>query len=481
MLDFLFISSPTNMTSKHMPYYFLYLAGYLKEKGFSCKIIDYKDEDVYHGTDKFWKTIGERVRQKQARFCGLACFTPDYMVIKRLGEVIKKAQPNTTLLVGNAHATVRPTDFIYPNSPFDIIVRGEGEIVCENLANGITGGREQQAERLLTGDEIATPAYELIDLDWYLRPQKDIIRRLYTRSVYVFASRGCLFSCVFCSTNVNRMSNTVRTRPARHLIKEMEFLIARGAEFFYIADDTFGIDKKWLVEWFTRKLVYLPDVPYAVQTRASNVTEKMVHDLKVTGCIQLEVGVESPVQRLLDRIKKQISLKDITSTAEQCKRHKMRLFNCFMINLPGEQSQDTAAILDFVKKSKPTASILSICTPYPGTVLHKQYIEGSDFDKPSNYWKFKDSRTDEAFRMSDHKLDLGETARYMERKMKIAPLFERMWALRPYQPLYWKTVLQSPHRKAYIKCWCLDIRNTFLKWIIKRLRLDKTVKKYLWR
>ncbi|UUX91684.1 hypothetical protein [Methanoplanus endosymbiosus] len=39
-LDISFIVSPTNVTSEYMPFYFLYLSGYLEKDGFECEIFN---------------------------------------------------------------------------------------------------------------------------------------------------------------------------------------------------------------------------------------------------------------------------------------------------------------------------------------------------------------------------------------------------------------------------------------------------------
>ena len=129
MLDFLFIVSPTNATNPYPPFYYLYLTAYLEAHGFSCRIVDPK------GRGDHWPVIGQALQQYKARFVGLSALHPDYDVMVRLARLIKAHQPNTTLLVGNAHPTLQPEDFIFAGSPFDVAVRGEGEETCLALAS----------------------------------------------------------------------------------------------------------------------------------------------------------------------------------------------------------------------------------------------------------------------------------------------------------------------------------------------------------
>ena len=104
-----------------MPFYYLYLAGYLEKYGFNVQILNYhiKNTNKY-----FMKVVGEII-SRQPRFVGLAAFVTDYDVVVELAMEIKR-HTDATILVGNAHPSVVPGDFLYEGSPFDIFVRGEG-------------------------------------------------------------------------------------------------------------------------------------------------------------------------------------------------------------------------------------------------------------------------------------------------------------------------------------------------------------------
>lgn len=486
--DFLFISDPTTMASSHMPYYFLYLAGYLRERGYAVKIADYKDRAGYgRRADYYWDVwLPRELNENPAHFTCLSCYTPHFESTIKLGDMVKAIQPRTTLVVGNAHATVRPQDFLYGNSPFDYVVRGEGERPLLELARrgdgkhpvpgtvwlNATGGLETapQAE-LLSGGDIAIPAYSLIDVEWYLRPQRDLIRPLYTRSAYVFTSRGCVHDCDFCATNVIWKANKgkrVRQRPLSRVLMEITQLKERwGAEFVYIADDTFGWNGEWLRDWFQWYSVekYLP---YAVQTRVDQVTEGIVIRLKETGCIQLDVGMESGSQALLDNVNKGITVEQVERVAAWCRKHRLRLYVFLMVNLPGETEDDLKATESLMGRIRTAGCTVSICMPYPGTLLNDRYMgveSGNDYG-----WYVEDRAR---VRMAAHALDLKELEQRWNREFRAAPMFMRMW---PASSPYWKVLWNSRHKRRYIGAWARDLPLTFAKWWVGRLGLASRVK-----
>jgi len=516
MLDFLFITSPTNARNPHPPYYFMSLAAYLRGKGCSVRIIDQKGGDRPADMKAHKQKIASALvdGSNRARFVGLAAFHSDYPMIYELGQMVKFHQPDTTLLVGNAHSTINPEDFIFPESPFDIAVIGEGEETCWELwkwydewdindmdaldrVNGI-GYLDEKREFIKTEPRhfmdltnLPMSAYDLIEENmhsYYLKPQKLIIRRIYCSMICVFAGRGCPFDCDFCAANVVWQANkgkACRLRPVDNVIQEISHLIRHHhLDFFYLFDDMFGMSKKWMDEWFDKKANYYPqdEVPYACQTRADIVTEEMIRGLKETGCIQLDIGVESGSQRLLDTVNKGITIDQIRQVFGWCSKHKLRSFATMLLNLPSENRDDLKLTYDLLKELKPSAGVIfGVTTPYPGTKIYEDYCTPKL--TVAEYSKLIGNRLNpiERFRMAEHDIDLERLWDKWNIRFRATPTFERMWAMKPFQKLYWKAILRSTRKKQYLKCWVKDIPKTFLLWVLHKTRLYRFVKRIQYR
>lgn len=519
MLDFLFITSPTNARNPHPPYYFLYLAAYLRDKGLKVDIIDSKGGDRPNDIQRHFKNIEDQLSKKKSKFVGLAAFHSDYNTIMLLGSIVKRKLPESTLLVGNAHSTINPEDFLFKNSPFDIAVLGEGEETCYELylnshktindekiwvdteIKGIAYYEEQECTSKLCGttilskviktkkrdfinlDSLSTPAYDLVDMDYYLRPQKLIIRRIYTSMVCIFAGRGCPYNCDFCAANVVWKANkgkAARLRPVQNVIIEIDYLKWNyDIDFFYLFDDMFGMSKKWMNEWFRQKYDHRKNIPYACQTRADITTEEMIRGLKETGCIQLDIGVETGTQPLLDRVNKKITLEQIRQVFEWCRKYKIRSFATMLLNLPCETTVDLKETYQFLHEIKPSAGVIfGITTPYPGTKIYEDYCDPK-LEKPE-YGLLINNRlnpNDERFRMAQHNLDLWKLLDKWNLHFKVHPFFERMWCLFPFQKLYWKAIFRSVRKRDYIKCWLKDIPKTFLLHLAHKLNIYLLLKK----
>ena len=497
MLDFLFITSPSNASNPHPPYYFLYLIQYLENAGFSCKLIDPKGKDTPEHMGKHMLDIRAALLRNPSRFVGLAAFHSDYDMVMKLGKMIKECQPYTTLMVGNAHPTINPEDFIYVDSPFDIAILGEGEATCEEIAklktlnnatlqevksiaylNIINTDLVGQIEEIgmckteprvfIDMEEVGIPAYEHIDLDSYLQPQKSVVRRLYMKMMPIFAGRGCPFHCTFCAADAVWKANkgkACRLRTVDSVIKEIHWLRMRGMDFFYLFDDMFGMNKKWTEEWYIKKAEYDEEhgmIPYACQTRADIADENMIIRLRETGCIQMDFGVEAGSQRLLDFVKKKITKDQVRNAFSLCKKHKMRSFATMLLNLPSETEEDVKETYEFLKEIDPTAGLIfGVTTPYPGSEIYKFCDPPL---KKEEYGLLINNRLNplERFRMADHDLDLEKVWNKWNRDFKATPMFERMWAMNPFQPLYWAAILKSKNKSEYIKAWSKDLIKTFL-------------------
>jgi hypothetical protein len=57
-----------------------------------------------------------------------------YLGAMDLAEKVRMADSKLTIVVGGCHATAAPDDFIAPRSPFDVVVKGEGELALLELA-----------------------------------------------------------------------------------------------------------------------------------------------------------------------------------------------------------------------------------------------------------------------------------------------------------------------------------------------------------
>lgn len=497
-MDLMLIVSPTNAQSPHFPYYYLFLAGYLEQQGFQVTIVDPHFE-TYAENVNF---ILSQVRSQKPRYIGLSCFVTDYNRVHDLAVEIKKLS-NATLLVGNAQPSIAPGDFLFEGSPFDIVVRGEGELTVKEILTapndlaslrGIDGIAFLDAStvvmtnnrKLMSLSDLGMPAYHLLDMSWYQRTTKYLIRRLATVCAVVYTGRGCPYNCNFCASNVVWHTNDkspgnpyVRSRPLNVVMDELALLQnIYGYDFFYILDDTFGIRESTIVEFCNAYKNSGLKMLWAAETRVSCMKKpEIVQLMKDSGCIQLDFGVESGSPKVLSLIDKKINLEQIVRAFDICNKVGMRTFANMLLNMPQEDEADLELSHKMLERIRPTYISTGLTQPYPGTSLYHSL--GRKIDK-KDYHLLDREFPPEEFRLSTHKIDLQWLLYQWQLKYRTFALFER--SLFAIGMEYWKHILLSKNRLRYLGFFIKEILKTplsYLKIRYTRRHLNRAASRHL--
>jgi anaerobic magnesium-protoporphyrin IX monomethyl ester cyclase len=98
-------------------------------------------------------------------------------------------------------------------------------------------------------------------------------------------SRGCPYHCTFCAKDNYR--DRYRKRPLETVLRELDGLVAAGADYIYFIDEIFLPDERLLHEITTR------GIQFGVQTRIDLWSFEMLDLLGAAGCRSIEAGVES--------------------------------------------------------------------------------------------------------------------------------------------------------------------------------------------
>ncbi len=480
--DIIFVVSHANTDSMYMPFYYLYLAGYLEKHGFNVEIFN----GCADSAEKYSQMVVDEIRLKQPRFVGLAVFVTDYAGVAALAKEIKK-HTGIPILVGNAHPSIAPEDFCYDGSPFDIVVRGEGELTvrqilaehksADDLVNirgiaylnkdggvTVTGKRE-----LMDLSECGLPAYHKIDLRRYQRPVKFIIRRLATVGAVIYTGRGCPYNCSFCASNSVWKANErvsgrplVRKRPMAHIMEDLRILQdVYGFDFFYILDDTFGIKEDDITAFCSAYRESGLTMLWGAETRVNCINnERIVKILKEAGCIQLDFGVETGSPKLLKGINKVTTVEQTVRAFDLCKRQGLRTFANILLNLPGEDEEDLQLTRRLLGVIKPTFTSVGVTQPYPGTDIYKRL--GKTIRK-EDYANLNRLFPPEEYRLSRHKLNLERLLfSWFLKYGIIAPVEKSLFRA---DKKYWLKILKSKKRWEYLFFLIKDICFTFLHYI----------------
>ncbi|MFH0948829.1 MAG: radical SAM protein [Elusimicrobiota bacterium] len=371
------------------------LASYIREQSISVNILDACS--LMLSTEE----ILEYIHKNPSRYIGITSTTFMISSAAQLAEKIKAKFPSIITIIGGPHVSALPEDTIKRFSSFDIGVYGEGEkTLCEivkkgKIDNNIKGivfndnGRiikNGPREYISNLDELPFPAYDLLPgYPAFYCPTPNNYLRLPV--VSVISSRGCPFSCSFCAQPI--FGRNVRSCSVDYLISHIKYLCSKyhiREICFY--DDVFLLHKDRVYEFIDKKAKNNLDVSWSCESRIDQVDAKMLKDMKKSGCWQINFGIESGSQRVLDYFNKRITVEQIRETLALVKEANIRARAYLIIGCPVE----TAETLMETKKmvlSVPLDEIhISFLTPLPGSKVYKDIMgerKDVDFQKINQY------------------------------------------------------------------------------------------------
>jgi len=482
---------PKRSATQVIPIAPVYLSAWLERSGIETDIVDVKTSphDAFGRRDDqgLDREIIRRICLKSPSIVGITCFSSEFNSVMRLAKGIKE-NIDTRIVVGGVHPTLKPDDFIYEGSPVDFVVMGEGEETLTELVrqhrdagslkgirgiafleNGnmrITGPRELISDL----GSLPMPSYDKLDMDFYLRVTKNVIRYLYTSGVHILASRGCPFLCTFCAAknlwNTADSKAKVRYKPVRQVVDEIKYLRGRyGLDAFYLADDTFAMNRNRAIEFCDELLAGSVNIIWAMETRVNLVTEELLRAVKRAGCIQVEFGVESGSQKALDRMKKGIRVEDTVRAFELCRKYGLRTFANMMINTPLETEEDVRQTIELKKRIRASHTGVNLTAPIIGTDVYEQFVnpkltkkEYYLFEDPHLYTKILDPR----FRLASHNMNLNRLHYRINFSNYLNSFFEFT-----LNPKYIRSLIKSRRKGQLVPVIALNIVKQFKAYIWK--------------
>jgi radical SAM superfamily enzyme YgiQ (UPF0313 family) len=375
-----FNKSKIRVAVPHIPYLSLAtLAGIVLQKGHDAKILDLSISPQPK------LDLENTLREYQPHAVAITCTTALFPEAKQICDIALKEVPRAFMMTGGAHPSNEPIRVLH-ESKFDAAIFGEGEITLSDIVmgkplneiNGLSYRHKgevfinQTQEFIQNLDELPLPAWQLYDLSKYVTP------RLTSRKNPVGAmetSRGCPYVCTYCNKGVFTIK--WRSKSAKRVVDEMEYMLKCGFKEIHIWDDMFSTDKQRAKDICDMIVARGLKFPWNIYNgiRVDSVDQELLHKLKAAGCYRVSFGMESGNQKVLDGIKKGITLQQGREAFAMARKAGLETLGFFMLGLPDDTEETMQETIDFAKSLEPDIPKAGILMPLPGTPLYREWVE----------------------------------------------------------------------------------------------------------
>jgi anaerobic magnesium-protoporphyrin IX monomethyl ester cyclase len=141
-------------------------------------------------------------------------------------------------------------------------------------------------------------------------------------------------------------------------------------DHIWFADDIFGLQPKWVVEFADEVRARSASVPFTIQSRADLMTENAVSALAEAGCMEVWLGAESGSQKILDAMDKGITIAQIAEARTRLRSAGIRACYFIQFGYPGEDFHDIVSTVRLIRDTLPDDIGISVSNPLPGTKFH---------------------------------------------------------------------------------------------------------------
>jgi len=374
-----------------------YCAAVLEKNGYNVHIIDSIFKKNFYGTILNWKV--------RPSIVVIHLTTAAYEVAMKLARYFKEKYASKIIFMGQ-HASALPDTLVFKNSPVDICMIGEAEKtildVCNSLSRNKKNFRKIRGIAFFDSERnsfVKTKPQRLIeDLDSLPYPKHEWfsngLYRIYypsaskkTKWGFIIATRGCPYKCIFCSPTLRvSYGKKFRKRTPRNVVDEMEYITNRfGVKSIFFLDDNFSFDQKWVLalckEMKRRKL----NVRWAAQIKLNHINREMLKEMKSSGCETLCFGVESGSDRILNILRKGITVREIKKSSSMINKEDMFTVCFFMIGCPTETMEEIEKTFKLALEIDSDLIQVAFFTPYPGSPIFEKFRKKFLFSRFSHY------------------------------------------------------------------------------------------------
>ena len=264
------------------------------------------------------------------------------------------------VVIGGIAATLSDPEWHLEHA--DALVQGEAEEIWPRVLEDLAAGRLRRIYRAEHPPDITTlplPRYDLMRGGKYgfWRP--------------VQATRGCPFTCTFCSITAF-FERGYRKRPVDQVVRDVRAAKETGSRYIAFIDDNIGVDWTYAAELWE---ALIPERILWMSQCSLHIAERpeMMRLARRSGCRLLSFGIESVSAASLKSVDKEWNRPERYAEAITALRlHGIDVSTEMIVGLDGDGPDVFQRTYDFLMDNAVSVPRVHIMTPVPGTPLYDE-------------------------------------------------------------------------------------------------------------
>ena len=289
------------------------LAGVLEADGVDVEIVD------CNASRLSWEDLERVIADRKPTLVGASAMTTFLPTASRVMQMAKGIDESIITVVGGPHVTFKAEETLNDHPEIDIIGRGEGERVIQELVEGLDAGTDLAQVQGIAfrqdGQIVQTPLPDPVDLDelpppaYHLLPMQAYYFIVFQKFCTVLASRGCPFNCVFCAER-GFWGPGWRPRDPELVGEELELLHRKhGRESIWFGDDCFNVDGEHMGQICEEILRRDLKLNWYYQGRADLLIkhQEYLPLMRRAGNLMAQIGIEADSDEELHHLRKSLT------------------------------------------------------------------------------------------------------------------------------------------------------------------------------
>jgi len=274
-----------------------YMAQYLEDNNVNVRIFDCnnKTNNIFNFIASFNPSV-----------IGISCITNQAENAYKLGNIIKKKHPQIKLVYGGVHPT------FFKKEPFE---KGKADFVVNSIDPSAILSIIQANKKKEKCDILSlyhSPAYHLLNIECY-NSSLHIQEFENNQTAEFLSSLGCSMNCSFCSIP-SFYGKKIIFLPIKNIIDNIKHLKQEyNISQFHIHDDNFLQNKKRVIEFCNTVIKEKLNIKWICLSGIDKTLtdNKLVSRLKKSGCVGIEIGLESADANVLNTANKKQNITNI--------------------------------------------------------------------------------------------------------------------------------------------------------------------------